>query len=327
VDAKPDRKQVRRGVQRRVDSTQLRVRGVRHGPPDAKKIAKALVELEREQMADKPGRRHDPNAVKDRERPPLPPLPANRPKPRRARHLDQDQVQMLVQGYAAGATTYELGDRFDIDRRTVSAILHQHDVPMRRRGLSPSQVDEAIRLYRLGWSLARVGEHLDVDPTTVRTACRNVASALATHTGGLGLDILADRRQLTTSTAAELNCNLISIDLVRLELKFYCRMSRCPLIDVTSVGDSSSSPHSRAATSRPRRRSHLATPTRRRPITLEPATGLALIAACSASLSGFQAYMMNSLAGPCGHEDERSCHTSRPWPSMASASSNHGISI
>jgi hypothetical protein len=65
------------------------------------------------------------------------------------------------------ATTYELGDRFDIDRRTVSAILHQHDVPMRRRGLSPSQVDEAIHLYRLGWSLARVGEHLGVDPTTV----------------------------------------------------------------------------------------------------------------------------------------------------------------
>ncbi len=94
-------------------------------------------------------------------------LPANRPKPRRARQLDQDQVQMLVQGYAAGATTYELGDRFGIDRRTVSAILHQFDVPMRRRGLSPTQVDEAIRLYRLGWSLARVGEHLDVNPTAV----------------------------------------------------------------------------------------------------------------------------------------------------------------
>jgi len=108
ADAKPDSKQGRRGVQRRVNSTQLRVRGVRHDPPDAKKIAKALVELAREQMADEPGRRHDPNAVSG-ESPPLPPLPADRPKPRRARHLDQDQVQMLVQGYAAGATTYELG--------------------------------------------------------------------------------------------------------------------------------------------------------------------------------------------------------------------------
>jgi hypothetical protein len=74
---------------------------------------------------------------------------------------------MLIQGYTAGATTFELGDRFGIDRRTVSAILHQDDVPIRRRGLSPDQVDEAIHLYHLGWSLARVSEHLGVDPTTV----------------------------------------------------------------------------------------------------------------------------------------------------------------
>lgn len=75
---------------------------------------------------------------------------------------------MLIQGYTAGARTYELGDRFGVDRRTVSAIIHQHDVPIRRRGLSPDQVDEAIHLYHLGWSLARVGEHLGVDPTAVR---------------------------------------------------------------------------------------------------------------------------------------------------------------
>lgn len=76
MDAKPDSKQVRRGIQRRVNSTQLRVRGVRHDPPDAKKIAKALVELARQQRADEPGRRHDPNAVSG-ESPPLPPLPAD----------------------------------------------------------------------------------------------------------------------------------------------------------------------------------------------------------------------------------------------------------
>ena len=133
VDAKPDRKQVRREIRRSVDSTQLRVRGVRHDPPDAKKIAKVLVELVREQWADEPGRRHDPNAISG-ESSPLP-LPANRPKPRRARQLDQDQVQKLIRGYATGAAIYELGDRFGIDRRTVSAILHRHDVPMRRRGL------------------------------------------------------------------------------------------------------------------------------------------------------------------------------------------------
>ena len=72
----------------------------------------------------------------------------------------------------AGATTYELGDRFGINRRTVSAILHRHGVDMRRRGLSPDQVDTAIHLYNLGWSLARVGAHLGVDHTTVLTKLR-----------------------------------------------------------------------------------------------------------------------------------------------------------
>ncbi|WP_219823393.1 hypothetical protein [Nocardia nova] len=69
------------------------------------------------------------------------------------RQLDQDHVQILIRDCVAGATTYELGDRFGVDRRTVSAILHRHDVPMRRRGLSSDQSDEAIRLYGLGWSL------------------------------------------------------------------------------------------------------------------------------------------------------------------------------
>jgi hypothetical protein len=102
---------------------------------------------------------------------PAPP-PADRPKPGRARQLDTDQTQALIHGYLAGATTYELGAKFGIDRRTVSNILHRHRVPMRRRGLSPKQVDDAIHLYNLGWSLARVGERLGVDHTTVLAKLR-----------------------------------------------------------------------------------------------------------------------------------------------------------
>ena len=102
---------------------------------------------------------------------PAPPS-IDRPKPGRARQLDADQTQALIQSYTAGATTYELGARFGIDRQTVSDILHRHSVPRRRRGLSPAQVDEAIHLYDLGWSLARVGEHLNVDHTTVLTKLR-----------------------------------------------------------------------------------------------------------------------------------------------------------
>ena len=102
---------------------------------------------------------------------PAPP-PVDRPKPGRARQLDAAQTQALVQGYLDGATTYELGTLFGIDRRTVGNILHRNGVQMRRRGLSPDEVDDAIHLYNLGWSLARVGEHLNVDHTTVLTKLR-----------------------------------------------------------------------------------------------------------------------------------------------------------
>ncbi len=67
---------------------------------------------------------------------------------------------------------YQLGARFGIERRTVSATLHRHGVPMRRRGLAPEQIDDAIHLYNLGWSLARVGRHLGVDSTTVLAKLR-----------------------------------------------------------------------------------------------------------------------------------------------------------
>lgn len=41
----------------------LEIRGVRRDRPDADKIAKVLIELAREQMADKPSRRDDRSAI------------------------------------------------------------------------------------------------------------------------------------------------------------------------------------------------------------------------------------------------------------------------
>jgi hypothetical protein len=100
------------------------------------------------------------------------PAPVKRDRPRRARRLGTDQVQELIAGYQSGSTGYELSAQFGIERRTVSNILHRHDVPMRHRGLSPEQVDHAIHLYNLGWSLARVGDHLGVNHTTVLNKLR-----------------------------------------------------------------------------------------------------------------------------------------------------------
>jgi hypothetical protein len=100
------------------------------------------------------------------------PRSIKRDRPRRVRQLGPDQVEQLIADYQSGATVYELGDRFGIERRTVSTILHRHGVPMRRRSLSPDQVDHAIHLYNLGWSLARVGDHLGVNHTTVLSKLR-----------------------------------------------------------------------------------------------------------------------------------------------------------
>jgi DNA-binding CsgD family transcriptional regulator len=95
-----------------------------------------------------------------------------RRKPGRARQLDDKQVRRLIAGYEDGATVYELGDEFGINRRTVSAILHRNGVEKRRRGLSLEQIDKAGQLYEAGWSLAWISDQMGVDPTTVLNRLR-----------------------------------------------------------------------------------------------------------------------------------------------------------
>ncbi|WP_240521749.1 helix-turn-helix domain containing protein [Amycolatopsis vastitatis] len=90
-----------------------------------------------------------------------------RAKPRRARQLSEQQVDKLTAAYQAGDTVYDLAERFKINRKTVSDILHRAGVQIRGR-LAPDQVDEAVRLYAAGWSLARIGVTLDTTANTVR---------------------------------------------------------------------------------------------------------------------------------------------------------------
>jgi hypothetical protein len=47
------------------------------------------------------------------------------------RKLRAEQVQELVEAYEAGATVYQLAERFKIHRVTVSAHLHRQGVRMR----------------------------------------------------------------------------------------------------------------------------------------------------------------------------------------------------
>jgi len=94
--------------------------------------------------------------------------PAKRRRPGRVRHLEPDQVERLMAGYQAGATVYELGDLFEIDRKTVSRILRRHDIPMRRTGLRPEQIDQAAQLHKDGWSTAQIAERMNTDQRTVQ---------------------------------------------------------------------------------------------------------------------------------------------------------------
>lgn len=89
-------------------------------------------------------------------------------KPGRIRHLEPDHIEKLLARYQAGATVYELGDQFGIDRKTVSRTLRRHHIPMRRTSLRPDQVDQVARLYKEGWSTAEIAEHLNTHQRTVQ---------------------------------------------------------------------------------------------------------------------------------------------------------------
>lgn len=102
-----------------------------------------------------------------------PAAPSSRWKaPRRARHLDERDVQRLIESYRSGLTVYELADRFGIGRNTVCKILHRNNVPMRNRRLSADEISGAILLYSEGCSPPQIGQRLGVSAATVRRRLR-----------------------------------------------------------------------------------------------------------------------------------------------------------
>ncbi|MBK6015138.1 helix-turn-helix domain-containing protein [Streptomyces sp. MBT53] len=101
-----------------------------------------------------------------------PPVQAQRPKRNKAKRLKDAQVAELVEAYGHGATTYQLADRFDIKRQTVSAILKRNGITPRWRRLTEANLDEAERLYVQGMSLARIADRMHVDDETIRLRLR-----------------------------------------------------------------------------------------------------------------------------------------------------------
>lgn len=91
-----------------------------------------------------------------------------KPVPKTVVQLRSSQVAELIDTYKAGTTVYQCGEKFGINRTTVSAILKRAGVKMRGQGLTTEQIDEAVRLYEAGQSLARTATRFGCDAQTVR---------------------------------------------------------------------------------------------------------------------------------------------------------------
>lgn len=77
-------------------------------------------------------------------------LPMERPPrtlPKRAKQLNALQLDILLERHGAGATVYDLADRFAIDHRTVSLCLKRMGVSLRGQSSSEDAVNKMIRLF------------------------------------------------------------------------------------------------------------------------------------------------------------------------------------
>jgi predicted DNA-binding protein (UPF0251 family) len=83
------------------------------------------------------------------------------------RHLSSSEIEQIVAGYLAGTTARELGERYEVDRKTVSRILKANGVTMRLHPMQPEEIEHAVRLYESGMSLTKVAEHLPYDASTI----------------------------------------------------------------------------------------------------------------------------------------------------------------
>ena len=93
------------------------------------------------------------------------PPPPTRQKQRR---LTDVETRELIQRYEAGETVYQLGDAYNINRKTVSRILKRNGITTRWRKLTPNQINDAIRLYESGLSLQATADRIGVNHSTIR---------------------------------------------------------------------------------------------------------------------------------------------------------------
>lgn len=75
---------------------------------------------------------------------------------RTARQVSPAEVDELVTAYAAGATVYELAERFGIHRDTIGKHLRARGLVTVKPGLHPDDLPAALELYRAGQTYAQI---------------------------------------------------------------------------------------------------------------------------------------------------------------------------
>lgn len=106
--------------------------------------------------------------------------PRSRPKaPKPLRRLSPDEVQDLLNRYQSGETMVQIGDRYGINRRTVSTYLQKAGLHSRHQTMDDEKIARSIDLYNSGLSLVAVGAQLGIDRATVRRAL--LSAGVARH--------------------------------------------------------------------------------------------------------------------------------------------------
>lgn len=101
---------------------------------------------------------------------------ADRPLPRQ-NTLHRSVVKLLIEDYEAGASTYELAERYNVRRNTVRDTLRRAGfdltVKAKRAALSEEQKAEARRLFASGATRRELMEMYGVSESTIRRALRS----------------------------------------------------------------------------------------------------------------------------------------------------------
>ena len=94
------------------------------------------------------------------------------------KHLKPEEIELIVQRYQAGKSTYELAEEFNCHRSTIANNL-------RRRGVKVSiekiNLDEAIKLYESGWTTKQLGEKYHISDNAVSRRLRSAGVKMRTR--------------------------------------------------------------------------------------------------------------------------------------------------